>query len=97
MTDPRDKRIAAAAHKARKVDRVSVRQVQQSQGDAVQALHQIIGNARMREQQREHLLWGIGGGILAGCLLWSIHPGMVVTRCRRAGSRYLSAHGNFAS
>src|SRR3546814_17673218 len=25
--------------------------------------------------QREHLLWGIGGGILAGCLLWSILPG----------------------
>ncbi|GAA4770853.1 hypothetical protein GCM10023219_16980 [Stakelama sediminis] len=70
-------RIAAAAHKAREADRASVQQVRQSQADAVQALHQIIGNARTREQQREHLWWSIGGGALAGCLLWSVLPGMI--------------------
>lgn len=71
------KRIAAAAQKAREGDRASVERVQQSQANAVQALHQIIGNARTREQQREHLWWGIGGGVLAGCLLWAILPGVV--------------------
>jgi hypothetical protein len=70
-------RIAAAAQKAREDDRASVQHVQQSQADAVQALRRIIGNARTREQQREHLWWGIGGGVLAGCLLWAILPGVV--------------------
>lgn len=70
-------RIAAAAHKAREADRASVERVQQSQADAAQALRQIIGNARTREQQREHLWWGIGGGVLVGCLLWAILPGVV--------------------
>lgn len=71
-------RIAAAAQKAREADRASVEEVQQSQASAVQALRQIIGHARARDVQRGHLLWGIGGGILAGCLLWSILPGAVV-------------------
>lgn len=70
-------RIAAAAQKAREADRANVQQVQQNQAGAVQALHQIIGNARIQDQQRQHLLWGIGGGILAGCLFWAILPGMV--------------------
>ena len=70
-------RIAAAAHKAREDDKANIRQVQQSQMSAVQALRQIIGHAQTRERQREHLLWGIGGGILAGCLLWSLLPGMI--------------------
>src|SRR3546814_6402063 len=70
-------RIAAAAQKAREGDRAGVQQVQQSQVDAVQALHRIIGNAHTREQQREHIWWGIGGGVLAGCLLWAILPGVV--------------------
>src|SRR3546814_6524464 len=68
-------RISAAARKAREDDRAEVGRVQQSQIDAIQALRQIIGHARTRDMQREHLLWGIGGGILAGCLLWSILPG----------------------
>ncbi|AMG75792.1 DUF6118 family protein [Sphingopyxis granuli] len=41
------------------------------------ALRQIIGHARTRQGQREHLLRGIGGGVLAGCLLWSLLPGMI--------------------
>lgn len=70
-------RIAAAAHKAREDDEASVRRVRQDQIDAVQALRQIIGHARTRRSQREHLLWGIGGGILAGCLFWSFLPGVI--------------------
>lgn len=71
-------RIAAAAQKAREGDRASVQQAQQSQADAVQALHRIVGNVRTREQQRQHLWWGIGGGVLAGCLLWAILPGVLL-------------------
>lgn len=70
-------RIAAAARQARERDRAHVERVQQNQIDAVKALRQIIGHARTRQGQREHLLWGIGGGILAGCLLWSILPGVI--------------------
>src|SRR3546814_6452174 len=60
-------RIAAAARKAREADKTNIQQVQQSQMSAVQALRQIIGHARNRQDQREHLLWSIGGGVLAGC------------------------------
>jgi len=70
-------RIAGAAQKAREADRASIERVQRSQADAVRALHRIIGKAHTREQQREHLWWGVGGGVLVGCLLWSILPGMV--------------------
>ncbi|KTD99952.1 hypothetical protein ATE68_05700 [Sphingopyxis sp. H038] len=70
-------RMTAAAQKARETDRASVQKVQQSQASAVQALHQIIGNARTREQQRQQMWWGVSGGIFAGCLLWSLLPGIV--------------------
>jgi hypothetical protein len=70
-------RIAAVAHKAREDDEASIRRMREGQRDAVQALRQIIGQARTRQGQRQHLLWGIGGGVLAGCLLWSLLPGMV--------------------
>lgn len=70
-------RIAAVAREARDADKANIQQAQQSQMSAVQALRQIIGHSRARQDQREHLLWGIGGGVLAGCLLWSILPGMI--------------------
>lgn len=69
-------RIAAAGQKARDVDRATIQQARQDQASAVQALHQIIGNARTQRGQRQHLLWGIGGGMFAGCLLWSFLPGV---------------------
>lgn len=64
-------------YKAREDDKAEAGRVRQNQIDAVRALRQIIGHAQSRQGQREHLLWGIGGGILAGCLLWSILPGMI--------------------
>lgn len=70
-------RIGAAAQKAREADRANFQQVQQSHASAVQALHQIIGTARTKGGQRQHLWWGVGGGVLGGCLLWAILPGMV--------------------
>src|SRR3546814_13221167 len=62
--EDRGARIDAAARNARETDRANVQQAQQNQAGAVQALHQIIGHARTRQRQREHLLWGIGGGVL---------------------------------
>lgn len=70
-------RIAAVAREAREADKANIQQVQQSQMSAVQALRQIIGHSRARQDQREHLLWGISGGVLAGCLLWPLLPGMI--------------------
>ena len=71
-------RIAAAGQKARDADRATIHQARQDQASSIQALHQIIGNARTRHGQRQHLLWGIGGGILTGCLLWSVLPGVIL-------------------
>lgn len=71
-------RINMAAQKAREDDEASIRRVRQDQRDTVQALRQIVGHARTRQGQREHLLWGIGGGVLAGCLLWSFLPGVIL-------------------
>lgn len=69
-------RIVAAGQKARDADRATIQQARQDQTGSIQALRQIIGNARTQHGQRQHLLWGIGGGVLAGCLLWSFLPGL---------------------
>src|SRR3546814_20333362 len=84
-------RIDAAARNARETDRANVQQAQQNQAGAEQASPQIIGHARTRQSQREHLLWGIGGGVLAGCLLWSFLPGFIA-RAMPESWRWLECH-----
>src|SRR3546814_13105449 len=72
-------RIDAAARNARETERANVQQAQPNPAGAVQALNQAIGHQRTRQSQREHLLWGIAGGVLAGCRLWSFLPGVIAS------------------
>ena len=41
-------------------------------------IHSLVGVLRGADEQRKRLLWAAEGGLAAGCLLWSILPGVVL-------------------
>jgi hypothetical protein len=46
-------------------------------GEAIRDLRAIIGTANSIYEQKRLRRWYVGGGLLAGCLLWSVLPGFV--------------------
>lgn len=68
-------RIAAAATTARREDRVALAEAKQQQDEAAHALRGLVGTATTIREQQRRLKWAAGGGLLAGCLLWSVLPG----------------------
>lgn len=71
-------RIDHAARRARESDEGQLRQAQQRFDNGAYELRGIVSTMRTIDEQRRHLLWAVGGGILGGCLLWSILPGAIV-------------------
>jgi len=70
-------RIAAAANEARREDRATLAEAKKQHGEAAHALRGLIGTATTIREQRRHLKWAAGGGLLAECLLWAMLPGFV--------------------
>ena len=70
-------RIAAAATEARREDQATLAQAKREHGEAVRDLRAIIGTANTIYAQKRLRWWYVGGGLLAGCLLWSVLPGFV--------------------
>jgi hypothetical protein len=69
--------IANAGKTARTADQVALAKAIELHGDAVQSLHQIIGNAHSKADQKYlQRVWGIGGAV-AGALLGVFLPGMI--------------------
>ncbi|GGJ50517.1 hypothetical protein CDQ92_14595 [Sphingopyxis bauzanensis] len=70
---------------ARRIDRVAQEARQRNEGwmrkahdrydDAIHDLRGVTATLRSTHEQRLHLVWAASGGIVAGCLLWSILPG----------------------
>lgn len=71
-------RIAAAATAARREDRAALAGARQQQDEAAQALRSLVGTASTTGEQHRYLKWAAGGGMLAGMLLWSIMPGVIL-------------------
>lgn len=71
-------RINRAARQARESDEWQLGQAQERFEKGAHELRGIASTMRTIDEQRRHLLWAIGGGILAGCLLWSILPGAIL-------------------
>jgi hypothetical protein len=69
-------RMDAAAEKSRAADRATLREAREAHQEASRIIHGIIGAVRGTDEQRKRLLWAAGGGLAAGCLLWSILPGL---------------------
>lgn len=71
-------RINRAARQARENDQWQLGKAQERFDKGAYELRGIASTMRTIEEQRRHLLWAVGGGIIAGCPLWSILPGAVV-------------------
>lgn len=70
-------RMQAAATQARRDDHIALADAQRQHGEAVRALRAFAGDVASFNDQRRRLKWAAGGGLLAGCLLWAVLPGLV--------------------
>lgn len=70
-------RMTAAAARARRDDEVLIVAAKRERGEAIRDLRTIIGTANTIYEQKRLRWWYVGGGLLAGCLLWSALPGFV--------------------
>ncbi len=70
-------RINGAAAKARHEDWNALNKAKQQHDEAAYALRSLVGTATSVKEQRRHLHWAAGGGLLAGMLIWSFLPGVV--------------------
>ncbi len=71
-------RINAAAEKSRVTDLTTVREARAGHEDATRTIRGLVGVIRGAREQRRRLVWSAGGGLLAGCVLWSILPGAIL-------------------
>lgn len=69
------RRIVAAAEGAREADRAIVKDMRDLNRQAIAAMSRGTGALRGKQEQRNHLLYAIGGAILALSLLWLVYPG----------------------
>ena len=72
------KRMDAVAEKSRRTDAATLKEAREVHLEAAKAMRALIPIAHEGQQQRKHLLWAAGGGLLAGCLLWAILPGVIL-------------------
>lgn len=71
-------RIDDAARQARRIDHQELHHARERYDYAARELGGVVATVRAADAQRRHLLWAVGGGVLAGCLLWAILPGVVL-------------------
>src|SRR3546814_8654545 len=70
-------RIDQAARKGRQSDREQITAAENRYDHAMRELTKVAASAHSAADQRTLLKWAGGGGMLAGCLLWSIIPGHI--------------------
>lgn len=70
-------RMTAAAARARRDDEVLIVAAKRERDEAIRDLRAIIGTANSIYEQKRLRWWYVSGGLLAGCLLWSVLPGFV--------------------
>ncbi|AJA11158.1 MAG: DUF6118 family protein [Sphingobium sp.] len=71
-------RMDAAAEKSRAADKATLREAREGHQEAARIIHGFVEAVRVTGEQRRCLIWAGGGGLAAGCLLWSILPGVVL-------------------
>lgn len=71
-------RMDAAAKQSRATDSAALLEAREGHQEAARTIRSLVGVVRSVHEQRRHLLWAAGSGLLAGCLLWSILPGVVL-------------------
>ncbi|WP_336966745.1 DUF6118 family protein [Sphingobium aquiterrae] len=85
---PRDfaARIEVAAEEARRTDHDQLVDARARFDQGARNMRALVATARTAGEQRRHLRWAVGGGVLVGILLWSLLPGMIA---RSAPERWL--------
>lgn len=76
--------IAAAATKARASDSAAIEQARARFDNAAHRIERLAGAVTAVRAQNRRLLWTAGGGLLAGMLLWSFLPGVVLRALPRS-------------
>ena len=71
------RRIEAAAQAARRDDQGRINDAHNELRQAVQDMRAVTSHARTSAEQRRKLFQAVGGGVLAGILLWSFLPGTI--------------------
>ena len=69
------RQIDRAVRQARDATASEMQRAQVRFDNAANELRGTISTLRAVQEQRLHLIWAVSGGVLAGCLLWSILPG----------------------
>ena len=72
------KRMEAAAEKSRRTDAATLKEAREVHLEAARAMRALIPVAHEGREQRKHTLWAAGVGLLAGCLVWAILPGVIL-------------------
>lgn len=70
--------IAVAGTKARASDHTAIERARARFDNAAQRIERLAGTITAVREQNRRLLWTAGGGLLAGMLLWSFLPGVVL-------------------
>lgn len=71
-------RVDYAARQARQTDHHELHRAQERYDYASRELNGVVATIRAVDEQVRHLWWAAGGGLLAGCLLWAILPGVLL-------------------
>ena len=71
-------RIDQAARQARQTDHHELHRARERYDHASRELNGVVATIRAADEQVRHLWWAAGGGLLAGCLLWAILPGVLL-------------------
>jgi hypothetical protein len=70
-------RIEVAAVAARRIDQERIEQAQKDSRQVTQELRAALAQVHAADEQKRRLWQAIGGGVLAGILLWSFLPGTI--------------------
>jgi len=70
--------IDDAARQARRIDHEELRRARERYDYAWRELNGVVATVRAADAQQKHLVWAASLGVLAGCLLWAILPGVIL-------------------
>ena len=76
--DAMAEQIAAVAAKARAEDSATIGQARERIDKAANRIESLTGQTVTARDQHRRIWYAIGGGALAGCLLWSFLPGVIL-------------------
>ncbi|MCJ8158585.1 DUF6118 family protein [Sphingomonas sp. LaA6.9] len=72
------KQIEAAGAMARTADGTTIQQARNQIDHAAQRMNALAGTIATIREQHDHLKWTACGGLLAGMLIWSFLPGVIL-------------------